>query len=347
MPPKSPKSQGSKSKGSSFIENWLDDEDHQKRGKPRPKKKPAKSAALPLEESNATVSEVFPNQARVRLDEGSEILCTYRRAQVISVGTEDYRERTPVAVGDRVRAEKLNPQSGVIDGICARRCFLARPAPGRDDPNLIHVIAANLDLLVIVASVDLPEFSPGLVDRYLIASEAAGIPTLLCVTKSDLIKAGEPLWEEYGKLGYRWLLTSAKKHEHVEELKKEVAGKTTAFCGHSGVGKTSVFRELTRKPEFGKVGEVNLQTGKGKHTTTSAVLHWDEATKSNWIDTPGVREFGLRGVKPESLKDYFPEFRDLDCAKRGCSHVGAPECQASGLFRHQSYLRIYDSLVNP
>jgi ribosome biogenesis GTPase len=323
----------------------LDDEDHSGKGK-KPKKKAPSANTLDPSEGNSTVTEVFPNQARVRLDQGGEILSTYRRAQVIQSSEEGFRERTPVAVGDRVRTEKLNPQSGVIDGICARRNYLARPAPGRDDPNLIHVIAANIDLLVIVASVELPEFSPGLIDRYLIAAQAAAIPVLICVTKSDLLKPeASQQWESYGKLGYPWVLMSARNGEHVEDLKKQVSGKTVVFCGHSGVGKTSLFRVLTNRPELGRIGDVNLQTGKGKHTTTSAVLYRDEPTRSDWIDTPGVREFGLIGITSQTLAVYFPEFANLECTQRGCLHVDEEGCQATELFRYVSYRRIHESLV--
>lgn len=333
-----------------YIDSYLDNEEFQAKSSSRPKKQiQAKSAGLEPELANATVVEVFPKQCRVRIDaDGVEILCAYRRAQIMSTQVEGFRERSPVAVGDRVRAEKLNPQSGVIDGVCVRRNFLARPAPGQDDPSLIHVIASNLDLLVIVASVNLPEFSPGLIDRYLIAAEAAAIPVLICVTKSDLIQAGVPaLWERYTELGYRAILLCSRQTQGFEELRKEVQGKTVAFCGHSGVGKTSLLRVLTNRPEFGKIGEVNPLTGKGKHTTTSSVLYWDGATKSNWMDTPGIREFGLIGVGPENLKDFFPEFAQLSCTSQGCHHQDEPECQARDLFRHGSYQRILQSFLNP
>ena len=178
------------------------------------------------------------------------------------------------------------------------------------------------------------------------AAEAAGIPSLICVTKSDLIKPDVPkLWESYGELGYRWLLVSAKKGEHLTELRKDVEGKMVVFCGHSGVGKTSLFRVLTHRPELGRIGEVNVQTGKGKHTTTSSILYRDEATRSDWVDTPGVREFGLIGVTSERLADYFPEFKSLSCTARGCKHLEEPECQATELFRYGSYRRIHESLV--
>ncbi len=333
----------------------------------KPKKKVSKSEPLDPALANSTVTEVFPNQCRVLLDQPSdpaaalgtqprEILCSYRRAQILRSSEDDFRERSPVAVGDRVLAEATDPQSGVVEGWVERRNYLARPAPGKDDPNIIHVIAANIDLLVIVASVTLPEFSPGLVDRYLIAAQAAGIASLICVTKNDLTNPDtQRLWEKYGELGYKWLLLGERGKVGLEPLRSQVVGKTVVFCGHSGVGKTSLFRALLGR-EIGRVGEVNVQTGKGRHTTTSSILYRPEkgaekgaekGENSNWIDTPGIREFGLIGVEPESLRNFFPEFAGLDCTANGCSHLGEDGCQATDLFRYQSYLRIHESLIAP
>jgi ribosome biogenesis GTPase len=339
-----------------------DQETNRSTGAGKPKKKTSKSAPLDPSEANATVTEVFPNQCRVRPDpdaaaqiEQQEILCSYRRAQILQSPDEVLRERSPVAVGDRVQIEMLNPQAGVVEGLVIRRNFLARPAPGKEDPNIIHVIAANIDLLVIVASVTLPDFSPGLIDRYLIASQAAGIPALICVTKADLANSETArLWEAYGELGYQWILTGRDQEnalpgenllQHgLESLKNQVAGKTVVFCGHSGVGKTSLFRTLLNR-DIGRIGEVNVQTGKGRHTTTSSILYRDEATQANWIDTPGIREFGLIGVEAENLRNFFPEFSSLACTANGCSHLGEEGCEATDLFRHGSYLRIHESLL--
>jgi ribosome biogenesis GTPase / thiamine phosphate phosphatase len=324
-------------------DDWLDDENSSRRGVAKPKKKSSKATTLDASLANATVVEVFPKQARARMDtDGVELLCSYRRAQVIQ-NDENYRERSPVAVGDRVQASQLNPQDGVIEGVCERRNSLARPAPGKDEgSNIFHVIAANIDLLTIVASTKLPDFSPGLVDRYLIAAQAAGIDSLICVTKVDLIEAPEGLWDEYRKIGYPVVLISAKAELGIKELFPKIEGKTVVFCGHSGVGKTSLFRKIIGT-EVGKIGEVNVLTGKGRHTTTSAILY--PRGDSKWIDTPGIREFGLVGVTPENLASYFPEFTKLACTARDCSHIDQENCDAVVLFRHPSFLRIHQSLV--
>jgi ribosome biogenesis GTPase len=329
-------------------DDWLDDEDSKQRSASAPKKKSPKAAFLPPEQANATVIEVYPKQARVVLDGGADsgLLCGYRRAQVIQ-SNENVRERSPVAVGDRVLIAQLNPQDGIIEGICTRRNSLARPAPGKeqkkDESIILHVVAANVDLLVIVASVSSPEFSPGLVDRYIIAAQAAGIPSLICITKTDLLKSNSPKpWQEYQKIGYPLYALSVVAGDGVKELLPELEGKTVVFCGHSGVGKTSLFRKILDQ-NVGKTGEVSESTGKGRHTTTSSILY--KKGKSNWIDTPGIREFGLIGVTSENISTYFPEFAKLACTARGCTHIGMADCQATELFRYPSFLRIHESIV--
>jgi ribosome biogenesis GTPase len=328
-------------------DDWLDDEDSNQREGSAPKKKSPKAAFLPPEEGNATVIEVYPKQARVAVDGVTgTLLCGYRRAQVIQ-SSENVRERSPVAVGDRVLIAQLNPQDGIVEGVCTRRNYLARPAPGKeqkkDESIILHVVAANIDLLVIVASVSSPEFSPGLVDRYIIAAQAAGIPSLICITKTDLLSStSSKPWQEYQKIGYPLYALSVVVGDGVHALLPQLEGKTVVFCGHSGVGKTSLFRTILDK-DVGKTGEVSESTGKGRHTTTSSILY--KKGNSSWIDTPGIREFGLIGVTSENLSTYFPEFSALACTSRGCSHIAMDDCQATDLFRYPSFLRIHESLV--
>ncbi len=327
-------------------DDWLDNEQLGGKGRKRPKKAvQARGLDLPWSQANATVEEVFQKQCRVRLDEDqSNFLCSYRWAELISKAKTETRERTPVCVGDRVLVQKLDEQSGVVVGICSRKNSLVRPAPGRDGQKHYHALAANLDLLVIVASAKDPEFSPGLIDRFLIAAEAQNIPVLACITKLDLSvgTTQEPIWEEYSGLGYEVLGVSSKDGTGVDSLLKKIEGKTVAFCGQSGVGKTSLLRILLNQ-NVGRVEQVNSFTGKGRHTTTGAVL-LDGPKNSRWIDTPGVRGFGLIHLEGRDLADFFPEFRTLACRLSGCLHTSESACEARGLFRYSSYLRIFKSL---
>ncbi len=352
---------GRRGKGDAASEDWMDDQQsarfharshHRKISASTARSKGA--APLEAEEANSTVIEVFPQLCRVRLDtDGSERLCSYRRAQVYEhgLGGEGTRERSPVAVGDRVRASTADSQSGVVEGVARRQNQLVRPAPGRErDENSgvlpIHVVAANIEDLVIVASAVQPEFSPGLIDRFLVAAQISGIRPVLCVSKLDLVDDGQRPWGLYSDLGLPVFEISSKSGLGVDVLRQELSGRRVVFCGHSGVGKTSLLRQLTRA-EVGRVGEVSEATGKGRHTTTSAVL-LHAPGNSLWIDTPGMRAFGLLGVRPETLQQYFTELEVAPCAQKPCSHgpeTENPGCAARGLPRYESFSRIRTSLL--
>lgn len=325
-------------------DDWLDDQ----KSKHGSKKKGAPKAGAPLsrEEANATVAEVFPKQCRVKLDAGGVRLCSYRRANVMAPHPEGIRERAPVAVGDRVKVSSTDPQSGVIEAVCERTNILARPAPDRDE-GMIHVLATNIEALVVVASSKNPEFSPGLVDRFLVAAEHAGIRPMICITKRDLItKEAAHEWEHYSKLGYECVEVSVSPPFGIEELRAALAGKQVVFCGHSGVGKTSLINALVGTA-VGRVGITSDSTGKGRHTTTSAVLI-DAYESSAWIDTPGVREFGLWGITPETLGRNFPEFRALPWVieERQPNEEELADLEAlTTAARAGSYRRILQSLI--
>lgn len=326
-------------------DDWMDDEDasSSKKGAARPKKNPsAKATFLTPDQANATVSEVFPKLCRVMLDEdAAEILCSYRRAGVVGQADAEIRERTPVAVGDRVQASRTSPDSGVVEGVCERRNRLMRPAPGREGQQ--HVLAANVDAVAIVASLRNPEFSPGLIDRFIVGAQAAGAVPIVCLTKIDLLRPEDPKpWQVYAETGVAVHEISSRSGDGITELRKALLDKAVVFCGRSGAGKTSLLRSLLES-DVGRVGDVSEATGKGKHTTTSAVLLGGPG-RSQWIDTPGVREFGLAEIEPKRLKEYFPEFSGLRCTQPSCEHAGEAGCQATTFARYSSYLRILQSL---
>ncbi len=333
--------------------DWLDDENERGGGKGQvgagAKKRTieARNLELPWEEANATISEVYPKLCQVRFDEGGErILCAYRRAAVVSKGTEGLRERSPVAVGDRVRAHKTSPDAGVIDGVCARKSFFMRPAPGKEvgEAKIVHVLAANVEVLLLVASAHRPDFPPGLVDRYSIAAQRGGVELWLGVSKCDLVEEGEERpWKLYRDLGFPVFELNSKSGGGVDPLRKALTGRSVLFSGQSGVGKTSLLSALLGH-SAGRVGEVNAFTGKGKHTTTSSILI-EGPENSRWFDTPGVREIGLVGIEAADVREFFAEFVKLPCHNRGCRHGVEAECDARGMPRHESYLRIVESLA--
>lgn len=350
MKPKS-KSQASKGKASHLIEEWLDDEsltgnNLRKAKKVHQSQKERDPDLLDPSQANATVSEVYQKLCRVLVDGQEEsLLCNYRRTGVFRSTLAGYRERTPVAVGDRVSVRVLGQKDGVVEGVCKRESQLSRPAPGKE-LGMIHVLASNVETVVIVSSVQEPSFSEGLVDRFLVASSVGKLDAIICVNKIDLKDSSQTPWKVYQDLGFEIFLVSAKKSTGIPELKKRLEGKKAVFCGHSGVGKTSLLRALTGIPEFGRVGRVQNYSGKGKHTTTGSSLVttgvWPQST---WIDTPGVRAFGLVGVKSENLKEHFVEFSSDEGCGEHCLHIQEETCAKKELPRHSSYLRIYQSLV--
>ncbi len=279
-----------------------------------------------------TVSEVFPKMANVILDEdeNTKILCPYRRGQIVDRDAE-WRERSPVAPGDRVQIHAYGSKDGVIEELLPRTNSIVRRAPGREG-KIMHTIAANVDFVVITTSLHDPDFSPGLVDRFLIATTVAQIRPILVINKMDLRQGDESPWRLYEDLGYRCVPVSTQTGEGVGNLREMLEGKTSVFCGHSGVGKTSLLSSLFGEV-VGRVGEISKSTGKGKHTTTvSKLIPVGGGTR--FIDTPGIKEFGLIGVDAKDLIQYFPELFELQEKREQYSHLP----------RHESYARIKAAL---
>ncbi len=252
-----------------------------------------------------TVAEVFPKQCHVIPDNdvNHRILCPYRRGSVVEREPE-WRERSPVAPGDRVRIQVFGAKDGVVVERLERKNLLQRRAPGKEG-QVVHTLVANIDYLVIVSSFKEPEFSPGLIDRFLIAAEQAEIQPIIVVTKQDLNPMGASPWGIYETFQVKVFPVSTHTGGGIDPLREFLRGKTSAFCGHSGVGKTSLLNQLFRK-DIGKIGTVNAMTGKGKHTTTVSTLTVFENT-TRWIDTPGIKEFGLIKIAPRDLIQFFPE----------------------------------------
>lgn len=285
------------------------------------------------------VSEVFHKMAKVVLDSNPEkrILCTYRRAQVIEKDKE-WRERSPVSPGDLVLVKVTGSQDGVIEKLLPRKNCLQRRAPGREG-KLVHTIVANIDYLVITVSIKEPEFSAGLIDRFLIAAIEASISPILVINKMDLAggqstPTQDSPWAIYENLGVKCFPVSSLQNIGLNELQQCLKGKTSAFCGHSGTGKTSLLNVLFGD-SAGKTGSVNQSTGKGKHTTTtSKLMVLQDGTR--FIDTPGIKEFGLMHINPKNLMEYFPELiQAKDAGESIETHT-----------RFESYLRIKSSLEN-
>jgi ribosome biogenesis GTPase len=264
-------------------------------------------------------------------------VCNVRTAS----GDRVCRTKKGVVVGDIVRADEHRVLAAL-----PRRTVLARTDP--HNPNNQRALAANVDLVVIVASVHSPPLRTGLIDRYLIAAQNGAMTPVVVINKIDLLQDLSELEElrVYDGTGVPVILCSVKQRRGIEELLALLAGKICVFTGHSGVGKSSLLNALSPGLQL-RTGEVEY---KGKHTTTSSTLH-ELPNETRIIDTPGIREFGLFGVDPRELRHFFPEFEEhaVQCNFNDCTHTHEPVCAVrdANLPRYPTYIRLYRSLSEP
>ena len=271
----------------------------------------------------------------------STLNCTVRRV----VRTMARDSRNPVVAGDHVLLTRVDDGSGVIERVDSRRRVLTRVSRGE-----AHVIVANVDQAVIVASIDAPPLKPGLIDRFLSSAEKGEIRPIICLNKMDL---GDPVRLQrvvglYARLGYDVVLTNAITGEGVSELARLLINKETVFTGQSGVGKTSLLNAV--QPDLTRLTfAVSDATSKGRHTTRVSELI--PLSFGGWVvDTPGIRQLQLWDVEKEEVEGLFIEFRPFvaRCRFPNCSHThesscGVKQAVESGLIspsRYKSYLRM-------
>lgn len=231
-----------------------------------------------------------------------------------------------LAVGDIASTAEFEGRHRVV-GLEPRRTKLARPDVGNE--NLERVIVANVDVVVIVVSVVTPPLHPRLIDRYLVAIQIGGAEPMIVVNKTDLMPEDELALElekvaPYASLDVPILAVSNETGQGMDALREALAGKTCAFVGHSGVGKSSLANGLF--PDLAlKVGGLMRGHGRGAHTTSTSSL-FDVGNGTRLIDTPGIRSFGLGKMSRIELQEAFPEFEGFQCKFRDCSHVHEPGC---------------------
>jgi ribosome biogenesis GTPase / thiamine phosphate phosphatase len=280
----------------------------------------------------------------VRSDDGRTFSCHVRRL----LKSLEIEGRSVVTVGDRVwfRPGTAAGAEGLIENVEARRGVITRGYRHRQ-----HIIAANVDQVIIVSALAEPGLKLGLIDRYLISAEIGGVRAVIVLNKSDLIDLAKYQWVIglYAQLGYETLVTSVTDGRGLDRLQALLSSGVTAVTGQSGVGKSSLLNAIQPGLNL-KVREVSDWTFKGKHTTTTAELI-DLKAGGFVVDTPGLRQFELWGTVPGELEAHFIEFRPYipHCHFPDCSHTHESGCAVKDAVhwgqihagRYESYRKLY------
>lgn len=288
----------------------------------------------------------------VKAEDGTFVDCRIKGKLRIS----GIRSTNPVAVGDVVDYEIEDTPDGlrgVIKTIADRENYIVRKSVNLSKQ--LHIIAANIDQVFLIVTINNPVTTTSFIDRFLVTAEAYDIKAVLVFNKIDTFDEAmldEQLFLQhvYSQIGYDCLRVSARTGKGLDVLKQRMTGKTSMFSGHSGVGKSTLVNAVEPGLDL-KTKEISLQHQQGQHTTTFAEM-FDLSFDARIIDTPGIRGFGLIDIEREEIGDYFPEFFALkqDCKFNNCLHKDEPHCAVKAALendeiawsRYKSYLQLLE-----
>ena len=262
------------------------------------------------------------------------------------------RSTNPVVVGDRVEAEQDEQGEWTICDIAPRRNYIIRRASNLSKES--HIIAANVDRAMVVATIAEPVTATEFIDRLLVTCEAYKVPAMILLAKSDLLSDRVDEVAEFHRTyegaGYEVIDLSTIDGQGVEHVRELTRQGITLLSGNSGVGKSTLVRALNPALDI-RTGDISESTGKGRHTTTFSTMY-PTGGGGYIIDTPGIKGFGLIDIEDKELWHYFPEMMRLapDCRFYNCTHTHEPHCAvieavksgAMAYSRYESYLKILD-----
>jgi ribosome biogenesis GTPase / thiamine phosphate phosphatase len=264
---------------------------------------------------------------------------------------QDIRSTNPIAVGDNVEFEKNVDGTAMIHAICDRRNYIVRRSSNLSKHS--QILAANLDLVALIVTINYPETSTVFIDRFLATAEAYRVPACVVFNKIDRYSNDEKeymnaLEHLYTSLNYPVFKISALLSENITGLLSYLSGKTTLFSGNSGVGKSTLINAIAPH-SLAKTGEISSYHNKGMHTTTFSEM-FELLSGGHIIDTPGIKGFGTIDMEAAEIGHYFKEIFEFskECKFANCTHVHEPECavlqavekQFISASRYQSYLSV-------
>lgn len=266
------------------------------------------------------------------------------------------KSTNPIAVGDQVEFDvekKGDDTVGIIHSIEERKNYIIRKSVNLSKQT--QIIASNIDLALLLVTIDNPPTLTAFIDRFLVTAEAYDIPVVLVFNKADSYKdqsreEAQYLQMLYKSIGYQCVEISAIKKRGLDQIIDLMKDQTTLVSGHSGTGKSTLINAISPGLKL-KTTEISELYSQGQHTTTFAEMY-DLSFGGQIIDTPGIKGFGVVDMEPETIGDYFPEFFKLKsaCKFNNCLHIDEPHCAVKEALdenriawsRYRSYIQMME-----